>query len=85
MKAQRGWYTGGAGGDGADRRAVPRQDGSAVGRLVQQVQGEALRSIPIVEPEAEHVVGLITPRRDLQTPVLAALIEEAARFGARAR
>jgi DNA-binding transcriptional LysR family regulator len=54
-------------------------------RLAQLVQGEALRSIPIVEPEAEHVVGLITPRRDLQTPVLAALIEEAARFGARAR
>ena len=54
-------------------------------RLAQLVQGEALRSIPIVEPEAEHVVGLITPRRDLQTPVLATLIAEAARFGKRAR
>ena len=54
-------------------------------RLAQLVQGEALRSIPIVEPEAEHVVGLITPRRDLQTPVLAALIDEAARFGAKGR
>jgi len=54
-------------------------------RLAQLVQGEALRSIPIVEPEAEHVVGLITPRRDLQTPVLAALIDEASRFGKRAR
>lgn len=51
-------------------------------RLAQMFQGE-LRAIPIVQPEAEHVVGLISPRRDPQTPVLAALIEEAARFGAR--
>lgn len=36
-------------------------------------------SIPIVAPEVEHSVGLIAPRRDLQTPVLAALIAAAGR------
>lgn len=45
----------------------------ATGRLV---------SIPIVEPEAEHLVGLITARHDPQTPVLQALLEEAGRLGA---
>jgi DNA-binding transcriptional LysR family regulator len=40
-----------------------------------------LVSIPIVEPEAEHTVGLITARRDPQTPVLHALIEDAVRLG----
>lgn len=43
--------------------------------------GGRLRSIPIVEPEAEHLVGLIAPRRDPQTPVLAAFLAEAARYG----
>ena len=38
-----------------------------------------LMSVPIVEPEAEHTVGLITARRDPQTPVLQALLDEAAR------
>lgn len=52
-------------------------------RLAQMFQDENLRSIPLVRPEAEHLVGLITPRRDPQTPVLAALIDEAVRFGAR--
>ena len=54
-------------------------------RLAQMFQDGSLRSIPIVQPEAEHVVGLITPRRDPQTPVLTALIDEAARFGAMGR
>ena len=45
----------------------------ATGRLV---------SIPIVEPEAAHLVGLITARHDPQTPVLKALLDEAARLGA---
>lgn len=40
-----------------------------------------LRAIPIVEPEAEHLVGLIAARRDPQTPVIAALLDEAARLG----
>ncbi len=38
-------------------------------------------AVPIVEPEAEHLVGLITARRDPLTPVLAALLAEAARLG----
>ena len=54
-------------------------------RLAQMFQDGSLRSIPIVQPEAEHVVGLITPRRDPQTPVLSALLDEAARFGAKGR
>jgi DNA-binding transcriptional LysR family regulator len=39
-----------------------------------------LMSIPIVEPEAEHTVGLIAARRDPQTPVLQALMDEAVRL-----
>jgi DNA-binding transcriptional LysR family regulator len=39
-----------------------------------------LHSIPIVEPEAEHTVGLIAARRDPQTPVLQALVDEAIRL-----
>lgn len=54
-------------------------------RLAQMFEEGSLRAIPIVQPEAEHVVGLIMPRRDPQTPVLSALIDEAVRFGARGR
>ena len=36
-----------------------------------------LVAVPIVDPEAEHNVGLIAPRRDPQTPVLQALLDEA--------
>jgi DNA-binding transcriptional LysR family regulator len=46
-------------------------------------EGGKLRSIPIVEPEAEHLVGLIAPRRDPQTPVLAAFLAEASRYAGR--
>lgn len=42
-----------------------------------------LVSIPIIEPEAEHTVGLIAARREPQTPVLQALIEDAVRLGLR--
>ena len=53
---------------------VPRQ-------LAQMfMAGGQLRAIPIVAPEVEHLVGLITARRDPMTPVLAALIAEAERF-----
>jgi len=53
---------------------VPRQ-------LAQMfTAGGQLRAIPIVAPEVEHLVGLITARRDTLTPVLAALIAEAERF-----
>ena len=38
-----------------------------------------LLSVPIIEPEAEHSVGLISARRDPQTPVLQALLDEAMR------
>jgi DNA-binding transcriptional LysR family regulator len=39
-----------------------------------------LMSVPIVDPEAEHTVGLIAARRDPQTPVLQALMDEALRL-----
>jgi DNA-binding transcriptional LysR family regulator len=42
--------------------------------------GERVRAVPIVEPEAHHIVGLVTPRREPQTPLVAALIAEAKRF-----
>ena len=42
-----------------------------------------LISIPIVEPEAEHTVGLIAAKREPQTPVLHTLIEDAIRLGLR--
>lgn len=50
-------------------------------KLAEVFMGQNLFALPIVEPEAEHLVGLITPRRDPQTPVLQALIEEAERLG----
>ncbi len=46
--------------------------------------GGQLRAIPIVEPEVEHLVGMIAARRDPLTPVLAALIAEAERFAKQA-
>lgn len=49
-------------------------------KLAEMFTGQGLTAIPIVEPEAEHTVGLVTARRDLQTPVLQALIEAAARL-----
>jgi DNA-binding transcriptional LysR family regulator len=51
-------------------------------RLAGMFAQGRLVSIPIVEPEAEHLVGLIAARRDPQTPVLTALLEEAGRLGA---
>lgn len=42
--------------------------------------GDHVRSIPIVEPQAHHKVGLITPKRETQTPLVAALIAEAKRY-----
>jgi DNA-binding transcriptional LysR family regulator len=47
--------------------------------LAQMFTGERLCAIPIVEPEAEHMVGLIAPRHEPQTPLLAALLDTAAR------
>jgi hypothetical protein len=47
-------------------------------KLAQMFAG--LCAVPIVEPEVEHLVGLITARHDPQTPLLAALIEVAGRL-----
>jgi DNA-binding transcriptional LysR family regulator len=42
-----------------------------------------LVAVPIVEPEAEHLVGVVTARRDPQTPLLEAFLTEAERIGRR--
>jgi DNA-binding transcriptional LysR family regulator len=39
---------------------------------------EPIRAIPIVEPDASHLVGLVAARREPHTPLVAALLEEAA-------
>jgi DNA-binding transcriptional LysR family regulator len=38
---------------------------------------ERLRSIPIVEPEAVHKIGLVVPPREPMTPLVSALVAEA--------
>lgn len=38
---------------------------------------ERVRSVPIVEPDVSHVIGLVVPERDPMTPLCAALIVEA--------
>jgi DNA-binding transcriptional LysR family regulator len=39
---------------------------------------EPIRAIPIVEPDASHVVGLVAAKREPHTPVVAAFLDEAA-------
>lgn len=46
-------------------------------QLAQMLAGTGLLSIPIIQPEAEHSVGLITAKLGPQTPVLQALIDAA--------
>ncbi len=46
------------------------------------VAGSGLRAIPIVEPEASHLVGLIAAHREPHTPVLTAILEEARKLAA---
>jgi DNA-binding transcriptional LysR family regulator len=47
-------------------------------KLVKTLEVAApLRSIPIVEPEAVHEIGLIAPQRDPVIPQVAALVSEA--------
>lgn len=46
---------------------------------------ERLRSIPIVEPDAVHSVGLIVPNREPMTPLTAALVAEARLLAAASR
>jgi DNA-binding transcriptional LysR family regulator len=40
----------------------------------------SLRAIPLAEPDAGHLVGLIVPAREPQMPLVAALLGEAKRF-----
>lgn len=42
-----------------------------------------IRSIPIVEPEVVHTVGLVVPHREPQTPATKALVAEAKALAAR--
>jgi DNA-binding transcriptional LysR family regulator len=41
---------------------------------------EHIRSIPIVEPEAVHQIGLVVPPREPMTPAASALVTEARRL-----
>jgi DNA-binding transcriptional LysR family regulator len=43
---------------------------------------DMLRSIPIVEPESTHAIGLVLPAREPMTPLNAALMAEARRVAA---
>ena len=38
---------------------------------------DAVRSIPIVDPEVTHMIGLVVPQRELMTPLILALVAEA--------
>jgi DNA-binding transcriptional LysR family regulator len=38
---------------------------------------DTIRSIPIVEPDVTHVIGLVVPHREPMTPLTAALVAEA--------
>ncbi len=38
---------------------------------------EPIRAIPIIEPDARHMVGLVAAEREPHTPLVAALLEEA--------
>jgi DNA-binding transcriptional LysR family regulator len=38
---------------------------------------EPIRAIPIVEPDARHLVGLVAAKREPHTPLVAALLDEA--------
>lgn len=44
---------------------------------------ERLRSIPIVEPEAVHQIGLVVPPREPMTPLVSALVAEATHLAAK--
>jgi hypothetical protein len=37
----------------------------------------AVRSIPIVEPEVTHTIGLVAAQREPMTPLMTALVAEA--------
>jgi DNA-binding transcriptional LysR family regulator len=46
---------------------------------------ERLRSIPIVEPEVVHQIGLVVPPREPMTPLVSALVAEASRLASESR
>ena len=43
---------------------------------------DTIRSIPIVEPDVTHSIGLVVPHREPMTPLTAALVAEARRLAA---
>jgi DNA-binding transcriptional LysR family regulator len=45
----------------------------------------AVRSIPIVEPDVSHVIGLVVPQREPMTPLVAALVAEAKKVATKLR
>jgi DNA-binding transcriptional LysR family regulator len=45
----------------------------------------AVRSIPIVDPDVSHVIGLVVPQREPMTPLVAALVAEAKKVASRLR
>ena len=46
---------------------------------------EPIRAIPIVDPDAQHSVGLVAAPREPNTPLVVALLEEAVKLAARLR
>jgi DNA-binding transcriptional LysR family regulator len=49
-------------------------------KLAAMALASGLLAVPIVAPEAQHLIGLVIARRDPPTPVLAALMAEAERL-----
>lgn len=41
------------------------------------LKGDDLGSVPLIKPDASHVVGLVAPHREPFTPLLAALLDRA--------
>jgi DNA-binding transcriptional LysR family regulator len=42
---------------------------------------QRLRSVPIVEPDAMHQIGLVLPKREPATAIISALVTEASAVG----
>ena len=41
------------------------------------LKGDDLGAVPLIKPDASHVVGLVAPHREPFTPVLGALLDRA--------
>lgn len=61
-------------GTGRWASIMPRTVASSYGFSSQ------IRAVPIVEPEASHLVGLVAPHREPFTPLVSALLHEARRL-----